>query len=129
MNNKNDNISFSIIDSTNNDDIKEKNNVEDYTKILNELNDEWLLNEDIQLPNLYNYHVNFTIKELLIICDYYGIVKEYKLNKCNKTQIIDILINYESNITNSDIVSRRKNMWFYINELKNDKFMKKYVIW
>ena len=81
------------------------------------------------IPNLINYSGNFTVKELLMICDYYGFAKECKNNKFNKTEIIHFLIDFESNPINSEIVLKRKNMWFFINELKNDKFMKKYVLW
>ena len=44
-------------------------------------------------------------------------------------QIIEILVSFESDLNNSDIVFKRQNMWFFINELKNDKFMKKYLLW
>ena len=44
-------------------------------------------------------------------------------------QIINYLVEYELNPLNSEIVSRRQSMWFYISELKNDKFMKKYLLW
>ena len=87
------------------------------------------LNNDLAVPNMINYHENYTVKELLLICDYYGFAKDLKTNKCNKEQIIDFLVSFESDINNSDIVFKRQNMWFYINELKNDKFMKKFVIW
>ena len=30
---------------------------------------------------------------------------------------------------NYEVVIRRKELWYYINELKNDKMMKKFVIW
>ena len=45
-----------------------------------------------------------------------------------KTFIKKLLTNFETNYENQDIVSKRKNLWFYINELKNDKFMKKYIL-
>jgi hypothetical protein len=66
---------------------------------------------------------------LLLICDYYGIGKELKINKATKDVIIQILLDFEMNPLNSNIVFKRQNMWFYMNELKNDKFMKKYVLW
>jgi len=75
------------------------------------------------------YKENNTVKELLLICEYYGIAKELKNNKMNKDNIVKFLINFELNTNNNDIVFKRKNMWFYMNELKNDKFMKRYVIW
>jgi DNA integrity scanning protein DisA with diadenylate cyclase activity len=86
-------------------------------------------NNDLTVPKMMNYHENFTVKELLLICDYYGFAKELKTNKCNKDQIIEILVSFESDLNNSDIVFKRQNMWFFINELKNDKFMKKFLLW
>lgn len=97
-------------------------------QLLNEL-DEKEFNDDLAIPHMINYHENFTVKELLLICEYYGFAKDMKANKFNKEQIINFLVAFETDATNTDIVFRRQNMWFYINELKNDKFMKKYVLW
>ena len=102
----------------------EKLNIEEFmAEIENELDDE------LTIPKMINYNENFTVKELLLICDYYGFSKELKTNKCNKEQIIEILVSFESDLNNSNIVFKRQNMWFYMSELKNDKFMKKYVLW
>jgi hypothetical protein len=104
----------------------------DINNVLQEIENEELneeLNEDLKLPQLINYHENFTIKELMLICEYYGFAKELKTKKYNKEEIIHFLVEYELNSLNSEIVYRRQNMWFYMNELKNDKFMKKYVLW
>ena len=87
------------------------------------------LNNELTIPQIINYNENYTVKELLMICEYYGFAKDLKNNKYNKEQIIDFLVSFESDINNSDIVFKRQNMWFYINELKNDKFMKKFVLW
>ena len=87
------------------------------------------LNNELTIPQMINYNENYTVKELLLICEYYGFAKDLKNNKYNKEQIIDFLVIFESDINNSDIVFKRQNMWFYINELKNDKFMKKFVLW
>jgi hypothetical protein len=87
------------------------------------------LNDDLVFPKMINYNINFTVKELLIICDYYGFAKELKNSKCNKEQIIDILVSFESDPINDDIVNKRQTLWFYIGQLKHDKFMKKYVLW
>ena len=65
----------------------------------------------------------------MLICDYYGISKSVKANKCNKSEIIYFLVNFENDPRNDEIVCRRRNIWFYITEIKNDKFMKKYVLW
>ena len=87
------------------------------------------LNDSLSVSKMLNYKDNFTVKDLLIICDYYGFSKELKNSKCNKEQIIEILVSFESDPTNDYIVNKRQTLWVYINELKNDKYMKKYVIW
>jgi hypothetical protein len=87
------------------------------------------IGNDLIVPQMINYNENFTVKQLLIICQYYGFAKDVKTNKYNKEQIINFLVSFESDPTNSDIVFKRKNMWFYMNELKNDKFMKKFILW
>ena len=85
--------------------------------------------DDNMLSHMVDYTENYTVKQLLQICDYYGFAKELKINKYNKEQIVSFLVVFESEAINMDIVCRRKNMWFYMNELKSDKFMKKYVLW
>ena len=119
------NISFFIDDT-----IEEKNN-DNFIYDLNELlNMEYIFkDEDNLCTKLIHYDINYTVKQLLLICDYYGIAKDLRITKCNKTDILNTLIIYENNIENLEIVNKRKKMWHYITELKNDKFMKKYVLW
>ena len=76
-----------------------------------------------------HYTINFTIKQLLVICEYYGLSKMLKANKNNKEYIVNVLVLFEKDCANQDIVSKRRNMWYFMAELKNDKFMKKYIIW
>jgi hypothetical protein len=120
-----DNIIFSINENEQN---KSDNIGFDMNEILQQFED-IESNDDLMVPHIIHYHENFTIKELLLICDYYGFGKELKANKYNKDMIIQYLVEFESNHANNDIVFKRQNMWSYINELKNDKFMKKYVLW
>ena len=84
--------------------------------------------DELKFPLMINYNENYTVKELLHICDYYGISKQLKAKKCNKETIVEILVDFETDPTNEQIVFKRQNMWFYMNELKNDKFMRKYII-
>ena len=85
--------------------------------------------EDLFVSQTLNYEVNFNVKELMLICDYYGISKIAKANKCNKSELIHFLVTFENDYQNDEIVCRRRNIWFYITEIKNDRFMKKYVLW
>lgn len=76
-----------------------------------------------------NYETNYNLKQLLLICDYYNISKELKQSKAKKLEIINAIFVYENNVENIETVIMRKQLWFYMNELKNDKFMKKFVLW
>ena len=109
-------------------ELDNENNNLDIEELLYEI-ENTELDDELILPQIINYDENYTVKELLIICEYYGFAKDVKSSKFNKEEIIHFLVEFERNSNNSDIVFRRQNMWFYINELKNDKFMKKYVLW
>jgi hypothetical protein len=109
---------------------------EELNKIMNELennnvketNDKFFHYHNENISKLVEYTFNYKIKDLNLICEYYNILKEVKQNKYNKEQIINKIIEFENDIDNSEIVYKRMNMWFYINELKNDKFMKKFIL-
>ena len=137
----NENIFFSINEELNqqtdkHDNKDEENNI-NLIGLLDEINNEFdfthqmnnLSNEEIFEAMSYEYKINYTVKELLLICDYYGIAKEMKNNKYNKDEIINALVHFENDPINDDIFMRRQGMWYYIDKLKNDKFMKKYVLW
>jgi hypothetical protein len=136
--NNNENIFFSI------DDVNDFNSgvvdcdlvMNDITNLFNKSNNfdcvnqmNNLLDEDMFEAMCYEYKINYTVKELLLICDYYGISKEMKSNKYNKEEIINVLVQFENNPINNDIFLRRQKMWYFIDKLKNDKFMKKYILW
>ena len=84
---------------------------------------------DVMVSHTVNYMENYTIKDLLLICEYYGCSKGMKSKRYTKEDIVNFLVAFETTPANNDIVCKRKNVWFYISELKNDKFMKKYVLW
>ena len=84
---------------------------------------------DLFLSHSLHYQMNYTVKQLLLICDYYEMSKARQLHKSNKEQLIQQLVLFENNPENVETVSRRQTLWFYMSELKNDKFMKKYVLW
>jgi hypothetical protein len=124
------NINFFLNDD--NDSNDELNNNISLNDILKEINDDegcYLQNTDNLFHEVVNYNINYTVKQLLQICDYYNILKEVKMTKCNKEEIINTIVLFESNPDNYNISCRRKKCWFYINELKNDRFMKKFILW
>jgi len=151
-NNNDENIHVNIIDNNNdfiknnndnnndNDNDNDNDNYEQLEFLLKEIEDtrlsDYLLYENYYsnyesqiLTKGLDYELNYNVKQLTRICDYYSISKEIKINKLKKDEIINFLLDFEENNANTIIVHKRKQLWYFMNELKNDKFMKKYVIW
>ena len=76
---------------------------------------------------IHGYEATCGIKDIVKIGEYYGIQKQFA--KLKKLEMIYIVALFENDGKNADIVLKRKQMWFYVEELKQDKFMKKFVVW
>jgi hypothetical protein len=138
MNNFNGNITFFLEETTSNN-----SNDFEIQKMLSEFDEEYIpiINEDTNSSLVYYidknfygddelyYNQEYNVKDLLKICQYYGIDKDIKSSKCKKQDIISTIVFFESLPENSEIVQQRHKMWAYIKELMNDSKMKKYVIW
>ena len=79
---------------------------------------------DDYMANEINYSTNYTRKELNRIADYYEISKRKK----RKDDIIQDIILFEQEPENIEIVYRRKRLWAYIKEIKDDKYLRKFLI-
>ena len=77
----------------------------------------------------YFYNEEYKIKDLLKICQYYGIAKNVKASKCKKQDIISTIIYFESLQENYEIVEKRHKMWAYMTELLEDPKMRSYLLW
>ena len=88
-------------------------------------NNSYYVEEEDSSTSSENYE-NYTVKELNKIGDYYKIKNSKKVKKID---IIFEIISFENTFQNTQIVLSRKKMWYYINELKKDAFMKQYIIW
>ena len=66
----------------------------------------------------------FTKKELERICDYYEISKRKK----RKADLIQDIIIFEQDEMNSEIVNKRNELWYCIEQIKNDNYLKKFLI-
>ena len=71
-----------------------------------------------------DYYENYNIKMLKHIATYYNIFKR----KLKKNELIDEIIKFENDPNNSIKVYNRKRYWHYINELKNDPYFSKYIM-
>jgi len=81
----------------------------DYTNQINNLTREEII-ESLSIE----YKINYNVKDLLLICEYYGIAKELKVQKFCKEMIIYFLVDFENDPLNNTIVlQRKKNVALY----------------
>ncbi len=70
------------------------------------------------------YDTNYTKKELDKIAEYYEITKRKK----KKHDLIEDIVVFEKEPANIETVYKRKKLWGYIQEIKADKYLSKYLI-
>ena len=87
----------------------------------NELNKQ---TEDDKNAIKVDYDLNYTVSELKLIFKYYKL----SFRKMKKEEMINTLVDYETNEENIYFVQHRKQMWYYLNELMNDEFFKNYIL-
>ena len=122
------NLKYEIKESTileNQNDIDSMINNENFFSDIDEFNDEFLFfEEDNLIAQQIDYSENYTLKMLIQIASYYKITKK----RVKKEQLIELILSFENDPENSEKVYNRKRMWHYLNELKNDSYFSKYVI-
>ena len=71
----------------------------------------------------FDYETNCTIKQIRHIAGYYGI-------KCKsrKADIIQDIVEFETDAANFDTVAQRKRLFYYMDTLKNDEYFKSFVM-
>ena len=109
---------------------------ENFKKILKEFNehdfemdydhDYYMEDIDTKLQEKVNYELNYNFKQLSLILEFYGL----KTSKLKKQEMIEQIMSFEKNVSeNYETIMKRKMYWYCMNEFKNDKFMKRFVIW
>lgn len=95
-----------------------------------EIESEYFIKKSLFTGNeeLY-YDQEYTVKDLMKICQYYDISKNIKASKCKKQDIISTIVYFESCIENYDIVQQRHKMWSHITDLMADSKMRCYLLW
>lgn len=125
------NLTFSLVEP------KEEGSDVDYNEILKDMENEekYLLDnnqntiqQELSLDDItareLDYDTNNTKKALIKIAEYY----EIPIRKKTKADIISEIVIFENEIENVAIVERRRELWFYINEISEDKYLSKYLI-
>ena len=71
-----------------------------------------------------HYQTNFIKSQLEKIADYYNISKRKK----KKDELIQDIVIFEIDPNNIEIVFRRKKLWAYMKEIKEDRYLSKFLI-
>ena len=124
------NLSYSLIESEEQE--SEEVTYEDLVKKVNEqsqdINENNYNGDEIGIGDIValelNYRENYTKKQLDRIADYYQIPKRKK----KKNELIEEIVIFEQNIENMDITQHRKTLWYYMEEIKNDNYLSKFLI-
>ena len=87
-----------------------------------------IFEEDEMLSKDYLLEIEFntyTVKTIHHFCDYYKIPRKKK----RKNELIKVLIEFEMNPENDDVVSARRFLWDALLTLKGDSFFKKFILY
>ena len=93
-----------------------------------EINHETTIQEQENYSTIFfileeDYMNNYNKKDLELIADYYDISKRKK----KKQDLVQDIIIFEQDITNEEIVEKRKLGWYCIDQIKNDDKLKRYI--
>ena len=80
---------------------------------------------DYFLAQMSQYDLNYNLKQLTMIYEYYNLGKVAKIKKADMIQSIVV---FEHDPENCEVVMRRQLLWHYLEELKADKFMKRFIL-
>jgi hypothetical protein len=93
-----------------------------------EMNQETTIHEQENYSTIFfileeDYMNNYNKKDLELIADYYDISKRKK----KKQDLVQDIIIFEQDITNEEIVEKRKLGWYCIDQIKNDTKLRRYI--
>jgi len=115
------NTNMNINDNTNMND-NDNNNFVSSSEL------SYFIKKDFYCGNIeFYYNEEYKLKDLVKICQYYGMTKGLKNLK--KQDIISSIIYFENSPENYEIVEKRHKMWAYMTELLEDPKMKGYLLW
>jgi hypothetical protein len=78
--------------------------------------------------NEFYYNEEYKLKDLMKICQYYGIASSVKASKCKKQDVVSTIIYFEISPENYEMVEKRHKMWAYMTELLEDPKMRCYLL-
>jgi len=126
------NIQYDIIDNINLDGKISTNltnlllDIEEELTTRNQLdlcNDDFLREDNYEYSNFEEYET-YNVPDLVHILNYYQIQRR----KMIKIDMIQAICLFEYDSQNIDIVTKRLKLWTFLIELKNDKYLSKFIV-
>ena len=110
-------------DNDDNDDKQDNDGIK-FDDLINDIKNS--ICNDHKLALETDYNTNYNVKQLKQIITYY----EIQLDKRNfkKKELINEIIIFELDNDNKNIVNKRKQLWFYMKQLKEDKCLNKFIL-
>lgn len=121
---KSENINFSLQEDCKEDSDENLVTYEDLVKEVDLMEMSSLIGMDDYIASEVDYQTNYLKKDLERIADYYEISKRKK----RKDQLVEDIVIFEKDPANIEIVFRRKKLWSYVEEIKGDKYLSKFLI-
>jgi hypothetical protein len=121
---KSQNINFSLQEDCKEDSDESLVTYEDLVKEVDLMEMSSLIGMDDYIASEVDYQTNYLKKDLERIADYYEISKRKK----RKDQLVEDIVIFEKDPANIEVVFRRKKLWSYVQEIKDDKYLSKFLI-
>lgn len=125
MNSNKNNLVFSFDDEDEDEDQDQIDQIDEFVERF--ISEAAISEEPNQIYLAHQYDASYSAKDLLKICEFYGFHKECK--KYKKMELIYAILLYESDPINAQLVEKRKAFWEFMDLLKQDKFMKRFIVW
>lgn len=124
MTTKAENISFSLQETCSNENNKNIVSYEELVKEVDLMEMTSIIGIDDYISMEIDYQTNYLKKDLERIADYYEISKRKK----RKEQLAEDIVLFEQDPVNIETVFQRKKLWSYVEEIKCDKYLSKFLI-
>ena len=117
-------INYEIQEQDLDEDLEIDEDIQKFLSEFEEMEITYMMNDDELCVAMLDYETNYNVKQLQLICEYYSI----KTVRLKKNELIVQILLFENNLENVEIVAHRREMWNYMNELKKDKVLKRFLL-
>ena len=90
------------------------NFLQEFEKMTQKKTSNQVMDQSELYAEISNYDMNYTSKQLILICEYDWLNKGIKLNKMKNHDLIENIMIHENNPKHIVDVMKRKQLWYYL---------------